>query len=194
MAEYSLEPVDVKKVSTRYRTIQTKMPVPESLAVFESLSKSEPRSMLGMPPVVWDRAENFTVCDKWGNRWIDWSSCVLLANAGHGREEIKAALREQIDQGLLATYVFVHEKRAKLTKALQDISPDPSHYGVFLLSTGSEAIENCIKLAKTYALEKYGLDRKYIISFENAFHGRTLGAQLVGGNPAQKKWIGPGDS
>jgi 4-aminobutyrate aminotransferase-like enzyme len=194
VAEYSLEPVDVKKISTRYRTIQTKMPVPESLAIFESLSKSEPRSMLGMPPVVWDRAENFTVFDKWGNRWIDWSSCVLLANAGHGREEIKAALRTQIDQGLLATYVFVHEKRANLTKALQNLSPDPSRYGVFLLSTGSEAIENCIKLAKTYALEKYGTDRKYLISFENAFHGRTLGAQLVGGNPAQKKWIGPGDS
>src|SRR5210317_1225774 len=83
MADYSLEPVDVKKVSTRYRTIQTKIPVPESLAIFASLKKSEPRSMMGMPPVVWDRAENFSVYDKWGNRWIDWSSCVLLANAGH---------------------------------------------------------------------------------------------------------------
>ena len=71
MADYSLEPVDVKKVSTRYRTIQTKIPVPESLAIFASLKKSEPRSMMGMPPVVWDRAENFSVYDKWGNRWID---------------------------------------------------------------------------------------------------------------------------
>ncbi len=190
MVEYSLEPVDVKKVSTRFRSIQTKIPVPESLAIFESLRKSEPRSMLGMPPVVWDRAENFTVYDKWGNRWIDWSSCVLLANAGHGREEIKTALKEQIDQGLLATYVFVHEKRAKLTRALQELSPDPANYEVFLLSTGSEAVENCIKLAKTYALERHSPDKKYIISFENAFHGRTLGAQLVGGNPELKKWIG----
>jgi 4-aminobutyrate aminotransferase-like enzyme len=146
-----------------------------------------------MPPVVWDRAENFSVADKWGNRWIDWSSCVLLANAGHGRQEIKAALKEQIDQGLLATYVFVHAKRAELTKALQDLSPDPGRYRVFLLSTGSEAIENCIKLAKTYAFEKHGADKKYIVSFENAFHGRTLGAQLVGGNPALKKWIGSTD-
>jgi 4-aminobutyrate aminotransferase-like enzyme len=48
--------------------------------------------MLGMPPVVWDKAENFTIYDKWGNRWIDWSSCVLLANVGHGREKIKTAL------------------------------------------------------------------------------------------------------
>jgi len=68
MADYSLEPVDVKKVSTRYRTIQTRIPVPESLAIFASLKKSEPRSMMGMPPVVWDRAENFSVDDKWGNR------------------------------------------------------------------------------------------------------------------------------
>ena len=190
MAEYSLEPVDVKKVSTRYRTIQTKIPVPESLAIFASLKKSEPRAMMGMPPVVWDRAKNFSVDDKWGNRWIDWSSCVLLANAGHGREEIKTALKKQIDQGLLATYVFVHEKRAELTKALQALSPDPALYEVFLLSTGSEAIENCIKLAKTYALEKHGPAKKVIVSFENAFHGRTLGAQLAGGNPALKKWIG----
>ena len=133
MAEYSLEPVGVPKISTKYRTIQTKMPVPESLAVFKSLRESEPRSMLGMPPVVWDRAENFTVYDKWGNRWIDWSSCVLLANVGHGREEIKIALKEQIDQGLLATYVFVHEKRSRLTQALKAIAPDPNNYESFLL-------------------------------------------------------------
>ena len=80
MAEYSLEPVKVNEVSTKYRTIKTKIPVPESLPIFQALKESEPRSMLGMPPVVWDRAENFTVSDKWGNRWIDWSSCVLLTN------------------------------------------------------------------------------------------------------------------
>jgi 4-aminobutyrate aminotransferase/(S)-3-amino-2-methylpropionate transaminase len=190
VAEYSLEPVEVNEVSTKYRTIRTKIPVPESLPIFQSLKESEPRSMLGMPPVVWDKAENFTVYDRWGNRWIDWSSCVLLANTGHGRPEIKRALRQQIDQGLLASYVFVHEKRAHLTKALQELSPDPANYEAFLLSTGSEAIENCIKLAKTYALEKHGPKKKAVISFENAFHGRTLGAQLAGGIPALKKWIG----
>lgn len=194
MAEYSLQPVEVKHVSTKYRTIKTKIPVPESLPIFQALKESEPRSMLGMPPVVWDSAEDFTVFDKWGNRWIDWSSCVLLANTGHGRSEIKKALHAQIEQGLLATYVFVHEKRAQLTNALQDLSPDPAGYKAFLLSTGSEAIENCIKLAKTYALEKSGPRKKAIVSFENAFHGRTLGAQLAGGIPGLKKWIGLDDS
>lgn len=77
---------------------------------------------------------------------------------------------------------------------LQVLSPDPSGYEAFLLSTGSEAIENCIKLAKTYALKKFGPHKKIIVSFENAFHGRTLGAQLAGGLPELKNWIGLDDS
>jgi 4-aminobutyrate aminotransferase-like enzyme len=60
---------------------------------------------------------------------------------------------------------------------------------VFLLSTGSEATENCIKLSKTYALKKHGAHKKYFISFENAFHGRTMGAQLAGGMQWQKEWM-----
>ncbi len=189
MAKYNLNPVDVPKVSTRFRKIKTKLPVPESLKIFEILSESEPVSMMGQPPVIWDRAEGFQVYDKWGNKWIDWSSGVLITNAGHGRSEIIKALRDLLDRKLLATYVFVHEKRAELTRMLQEISPDPASYQVFLLSTGSEATENCIKLAKTYAVEKHGPARKYFVTFNNAFHGRTLGAQLAGGMAKQKAWI-----
>ena len=189
MAKYNLIPVEVPAVSTKYRKIKTKLPVPESLEIFELLSKSEPESMMGQPPIVWDKAEGFQVYDKWGNIWIDWSSGVLITNAGHGRKEIAKALKDVIDRGLLATYVFIHEKRAELTTMLQKIAPDPSNYLVFLLSTGSEATENCIKLAKTYALEKHGPQKKYFVSFNNSFHGRTLGAQLAGGMPKLKTWI-----
>ena len=145
--------------------------------------------MAGQPPIIWDKAENFTVSDPWGNRWIDWSSGVLITNAGHGREEIRAALREVIDRGLLASYVFVHEQRARLAEMLRDLSPDPARYRAFLMSTGSEATENCIKLSKTYARQKYGPTRKYFVTFEYAFHGRTMGAQLAGGNEKQKQWM-----
>ncbi len=193
MASYSLKPVKVKKINTKYRTIKTSLPVPQSLPIFRALEKSEPCSMMGQPPIIWNRAEDFTVSDKWGNRWIDWSSGVLIANAGHGRKEIRKALKEVIDRGLLASYVFVHEQRAVLTNMLQAISPDPRNYSVFLLSTGGEATENCIKLSKTYALEKHGPRRKYFITFQNAFHGRTMGSQLAGGMPKLKKWIGECD-
>lgn len=190
MALYDLTPVDVPKVETKYRTIQTPIPVPESLPIFAELSQSEPRSMMGQPPVIWHRAHDCTVEDKWGNRWIDWSSCVLVANAGHGRDEINQALHAKIDQGLISTYVFVHEGRAKLTRLLRDLSPDPARYQTFLLSTGSEATENCIKLAKTYAREAHGPQKKYFVTFENAFHGRTMGAQLAGGMAKFKTWMG----
>jgi len=189
MAKYSLIPVDVPKISTKYRKIKTKLPVPESLPIFQTLTDSEPVSMMGQPPIVWDRAEGFQIYDKWGNKWIDWSSGVLITNAGHGRKEIVKGLQDIINKKLLATYVFVHEKRAELTKMLQDISPDPNNYQVFLLSTGSEAVENCIKLAITYAIEKFGRHKKYIVSFKNSFHGRTLGSQLAGGMEKLKTWI-----
>jgi 4-aminobutyrate aminotransferase-like enzyme len=194
MAKYDLTPVDVPPVNTKYRTIKTKLPVPESLPVFQALSGSEPVSMMGQPPVVWDRAEGVQIFDAWGNKWLDWSSCVLISNVGHGREEIKQALHDLIDQGLLATYVFVHQKRAELTVALQKLAPDPKTYQVFLLSTGSEATENCIKLARTYAMQKYGRERKIFVTFENAFHGRTLGAQLAGGMSKLKNWIAGEDA
>jgi len=190
MAVYDRTPVDVPRVETKHRSIVTPLPVPESLSILERLDRSEPRSMRGQPPIIWDRAEDFTVHDRWGNRWIDWSSGVLITNAGHGRKEICEALKATIDQGLLASYVFVHEKRAELTELLQSLAPKPDDYHVFLLSTGSEAVENCIKLAKTYAVEKYGPERRIIVSFENAFHGRTLGSQLAGGMPKLKSWIG----
>jgi 4-aminobutyrate aminotransferase-like enzyme len=189
MAKYNMVPVDVKKIKTKNRCIRTKIPVPESLKIFNAMTCSEPQSMMGQPPIVWHKAEGFNVYDRWGNKWIDWSCGVLITNAGHGRKEIVRALKDILDQRLLSTYVFAHEKRAELTKMLQALSPDPGNYSVFLLTTGSEAIENAIKLAKTYALEKHGPARKYLVSFKNAFHGRTLGAQLAGGIAGLKRWI-----
>ena len=189
MAEYDLTPVAVPTVETKYRSIKTALPAPASLPIFEQLRAVEPRSMSGQPPIIWHLAEGCTVSDPYGNRWIDWSSGVLITNAGHGRPEVKAALREAIDDSLLATYVFPHARRAELGAILQSLAPDPAHYKVFLLSSGSEATENCIKLSKTYALQKYGEKRKYFVGFGGAFHGRTMGSQLAGGSDKGKAWM-----
>jgi len=193
MATYEITPVRVPFVRTKYRTIKTKLPVPQSLPILRLLQKSEPRSMRGQPPIIWHQAKDFTVSDRWGNRWIDWSSCVLVANTGHGAKEVREALIRKVRQSLLATYVFAHEDRAELTRELQALAPDPKNYKVFLLSTGSEATENCIKLSKMYALEKHGPRKRYLVSFQNAFHGRTMGAQLAGGMVKQKMWLGKSD-
>ena len=144
--------------------------------------------MLGQPPVIWDKADGIQIHDKWGNMWLDWSSCVLVANAGHGRKEIVDAVKAMADKPLLATYVFVHEGRAELCEILAKMAPKGLDK-VFLLSTGSEATENAIKLARTYGVKKHGQKKCVIVSFEGAFHGRTLGSQLAGGMPALKEWI-----
>ena len=185
---YSRTPVEVPQVETKYRRIKTALPVPESLEIIEKLEKYEPSSMSGQPPIIWDKAEGFQVYDKWGNKWLDWSSEVLITNVGHSHPRIIAALKKEIDSKLLTTYVFYHEKRAELVELLQKDAPE-GLYKVFLLSTGSEATENAIKLARTYGINKGGKEKHVIVSFNNAFHGRTLGAQLAGGIPALKEWI-----
>ena len=188
MSLYSRKPIEVPKVDTKYRKVKTALPVPESMEIIEKLEKYEPSSMSGQPPIIWDKAEGFQVYDKWGNMWLDWSSGVLITNIGHSHPKIIEALRKEIDSKLLTSYVFYHEKRAELVELLQEDAPEGLDK-VFLLSTGSEATENCIKLARTYGVKKGGKDKHVIVSFNNAFHGRTLGAQLAGGIPALKEWI-----
>ncbi len=186
--KYTMTPVAVKTVKTKYRRIVTKLPVPESLPTFRKLLKYEPISMQGQPPILWDRAKGCQVYDRWGNMWLDWSSCVVLANAGHGRPEIARAVQRMAARPLLATYVFAHEARAALCETLAKLAPKGLDK-VFLLTTGSEAIENVVKLARTHGVATGGPDKCVIVSFEGAFHGRTLGAQVAGGIPPLKSWI-----
>lgn len=190
--KYSLTPREVPLVQSAHRRIVTKLPVPESIPVFERLERFEPSSMQGQPPILVDRAEGCHVYDRWGNMWLDWSSGVLISNIGNSSPVIVEALREMLARPLLSTYVFAHEKRAELAELLVGLAPGPG-YKAFVLSTGSEATENCIKLARTWGLQRHGPRKRVLVGFQNAFHGRTLGAQLAGGNPGQKKWIGPTD-
>ncbi len=186
---FDMVPRDVKKIETKYRRIVTdQIPVPESLEIIEQLRKYEPRSMTGQPLVIWDRADDFNVYDRYGNKWIDFSSGVLVANAGHTNKAIKQAIIDQVEHGLLHNYCFPTEVRANLVKRLSEICPEPLKK-VFLLTTGSETTECAIKLSRTYG-RKVGGDRKIkIITFHDDFHGRTMGAQLAGGSPKAKEWI-----
>jgi len=188
MTAYTLTPRNVPKVETKYRRIVTPIPVPESIPILEGLRRHEPRSMGGQPLVVWDRAEGIQVYDRWGNMWLDWSSGVLVTNAGHNHPKIQRAMLDQIEHRLVHNYCFPSEVRAKLTEKLATAAPEGLDK-VFLLTTGSEACECAIKLARTHGRNLAG-DRKItIVTFDNAFHGRTLGSQMAGGIPALKNWI-----
>lgn len=186
--EFSVDPVEVPEVETEHRRITTALPAPESIATLETLRNIEPISMRGQPPVVWDRAEGFQVYDAHGNMWLDFSCGVLVTNAGHGTKAIRDAIRDQVDSGLIHNYCFPSEERAELVTLLQEIAPEGLDK-VFLLTTGSEATECAIKLARTHGIAKGGNKKIGIVGADRAFHGRTLASQMAGGIPGQKDWI-----
>jgi 4-aminobutyrate aminotransferase/(S)-3-amino-2-methylpropionate transaminase len=186
--EFPLEARDVPRVSTTHRRIVTPIPAPASIARLQQLRKHEPLSMGGQPPIIWHEGERFTVRDPYGNQWIDFSAGVLVASMGYGHPRVLEAMRHQLDSGLYHTYCFANERRIDLIDKLASIAPPPLEK-VFLLSTGAEAVECAMKLARTYAIRAGQPGRTRLVTFENAFHGRTLGAQLAGGWPGLKAWI-----
>jgi len=186
--EFSITPRDVPRVETKHRRIVTALPHPDSIATLEKLRCFEPQSMRGQPPLVWDRAEDVYVYDKYGNKWLDWSSGVLVANSGHGSPEVRQAIIDQVNSGLVHNYVFPSEERAQLAEYLIKLAPKGLDK-VFLLTTGAEATECAIKLARSSGIRQGGQKKIGIVSAERGFHGRTLGAQQAGGIPGQKSWI-----
>ncbi len=186
--EFDTTPQNVPHVSTQYRTICTPVPHPDSLQHIERSRKFEPLSMRGMPPIVWDRAEDISIFDKYGNRWLDWSSGVLVTNCGHGVPEVRQAIIDQVNSGLIHNYVFPSEERPELAELIASVSP-AALQKVFLLSSGSEATECAIKLSRAHGIQVGGREKIGIVGFERGYHGRTMASQQAGGMAGQKAWI-----
>ncbi len=190
--EFPLTPEPTVPIESQFRRIQTSIPVPESVPILEKLRRLEPRSMGGQPPIVWDHGEGAMVFDRYGNCWLDFSAGVLVTSSGHGHPKIKAAITDIAQHGMYHAYCFPTEIRAALVEKLTQLLPPPLKR-IFLLTTGSEATECAIKLARTQGLKIGGSGKNIIVSFHNAFHGRTMGAQLAGGSLGLKTWLGGPD-
>lgn len=185
---FSLEPKDVPHIETKNRIIKTQMPAPSSVEIIKAMRDYEPVSMSGQPPVVWDKAIGTSVYDKSGNKWIDFSSGVVVANSGHCNPEVQQAVLDIVSHGMMHSYCFPTEKRGELEALISSVVPIPDNR-VFLLTTGAESTECAIKLARTYGGRKSGSEKITIVTFDDAFHGRTMGSQMAGGSPSGKKWI-----
>lgn len=190
MAGFSFNhvPKTVDLISTEYRQIKTKIPTPESVKKLERAYKLESRSMHGQMPVVWDRAENYQVYDAQGNCWIDFTSTIFVANAGHGNPRILDVVKKVIDKPLLHTYTYLSDERLDYLELLIDKTPKQFEK-VFMLSAGTEATECALKLMREQGIKK-GKRKGGVVCIEGNWHGRTLGAQMMGWNPNQKTWIG----
>jgi len=185
---FSQKPVDVPPVKTAYRCIQTALPVPQSLEVFERLNRFESRSMHGQMPIVWDRAKDFQVFDKWGNCWIDFTSTIFVSNAGHGNNHIIQSLKDLLDKDLLHTYTYASDVRADFLQKLIEKTPVEIEKA-YLVSAGTEATEAALKLIRLYAQDK-NKKRPGVIAFDGSYHGRTMGAAQISANQAQRNWMG----
>ncbi len=186
--EFPLTPTEVKPVVTKYRKLSGSIPNAQTIEDIEKLRDAESLSMRGQPPVIWDRAEGVNVYDAYGNIWLDFSSGVLVTNAGHGHKKIADAVVGQASKPLLTTYCFPNEPRVKLVQKLVSLAPEPLHKA-FVLSTGSEATECAMKLMRTHGHKIGGDSKNVIVSFENSFHGRTMGAQQMGRLGNGHAWI-----
>ena len=156
----ALAPVPTDPVDTRFRRIATPIPVPESLPAIERLRAAEPRSMAGLPPVIWQRARGFQIEDPYGNRFIDLTSGAAAANAGHAHPRIVQAVHEQLDRELLFTYAFPSDVRARLIERVAALPPRDLDKAIAFCS-GTEANECCLTLMRRHGLsispEKIGI-------------------------------------
>ncbi len=186
--EFPLVAAEVESVSTKFRKISGKIPNEQTIEQIQKLRDVEARSMRGQPPIIWDRAEGINVFDAYGNMWLDFSSGVLITNAGHGRKEIADAVIAQASKPLLTTYCFPNQPRIGLAQKLISAAPDGLDK-VFLLSTGAESTECALKLMRTYGRKTGGDSKSVIVSYLYSFHGRSLGAQQMGGMAGGKAWV-----
>lgn len=185
---FSHLPTEVEKIRTRYRRIRTPLPVPESVPMLEKMYQLESRSMHGQYPMIWNKAKGFQVFDKWGNCWLDFTSTIFVANTGHGNKRIRKDLVKTIRRPLLHSYSYANPERIRYLEYLISNTP-PYLQKAFLLSAGTEATEVALKLMRLRA-QREGKRKGVVVSIQGNWHGRTLGAQMMGSNMAQKEWIG----
>jgi len=184
---FSLDPVKVPPINTPNRIIKSSIPCVGTKETILRMRKCESRSMQGQMPIVWDKAEGFSVYDRMGNKWIDFTSTIFVTNIGHAHPHLAKALHSILEKPLLHTYAYFNEKRLEYIEKLVKFASTPFEKA-FLLSSGTESTEAALKLMRMYG-QREG-KKPGIICFEGNWHGRTMGAQQLSSNMQQKSWVG----
>ena len=187
---FSLNSIKVKKIKTKNRIIKSKIPAIGTKKILKSLYVNEVRSMHGQLPIVWKKAKNFNIYDIADNKFIDFTSTIFVSNIGHSNDYLKKEILKTFKNDLLSTYAYPHKIRENYLKNLINFCK-PYFNKAFLLSTGSEATEACMKIIRMHG-------RKYkkkpgILTISGNWHGRTMGSQFLSDNADQSKWIGHKD-
>lgn len=136
------------------------------------------------------RAEGIYLWDTEGKRYIDASSGPVVSNIGHGNERVVRAMTEQARKVAYASRaVFENEPNIELADLVTSLA-GPGLERAFFVSGGSEATEAAIKLARQYAVVRGETSRWKVIAREPGYHGGTLGALAVTGDPEADRLFG----
>jgi 4-aminobutyrate aminotransferase / (S)-3-amino-2-methylpropionate transaminase / 5-aminovalerate transaminase len=134
-----------------------------------------------------DRAENAELWDVEGRRFIDFAGGIGVLNSGHRHPSVVAAIKEQLDKYMHTCFqVMMYEPYVALAERLNKLAPIAGPAKTMLVSTGAEAVENAVKIARG------ATGRTAIIAFGGAFHGRTMMTMALTGKVAPyKQAFGP---
>ena len=146
-----------------------------------------PRGVGNSLAVYAERAQNAELWDVEGRRYVDFASGIAVVNTGHVHPHVKAAMAAQLEKLTHGCFqVTPYESYIALAEALNKLAPGPTPKKTIFLSTGAEAVENAIKIAR------YATKRSAVIAFTGGFHGRTLACiALTGKVQPYKAGFGP---
>ncbi|WP_249978583.1 aspartate aminotransferase family protein [Vreelandella olivaria] len=134
------------------------------------------------------RGEGSRLWDQEGREYIDFAGGIAVNSLGHCHPVLVNALKEQGETLWHLSNVFTNEPALKLAKTLTERTFADK---VFLCSSGGEANEAALKLARRWAVDHHGEHKDKIISFYQSFHGRTFFTVSVGGQPKYSQGFGP---
>jgi 4-aminobutyrate aminotransferase/(S)-3-amino-2-methylpropionate transaminase len=141
-----------------------------------------PRGVANLLPVFTDRASNAEIWDVEGRRYIDFAAGIAVLNTGHLHPTVKAAVAAQLERFSHTCFqVTQYESYVRLADRLNRLAPGPTPKKSIFLSSGAEAVENAVKIARAYT------KRTAVVAFSGAFHGRTMFTMGLTGKVAPYK-------
>ena len=146
-----------------------------------------PRGITTAHPLVVNHAQGSEVWDIDGRRYIDFVGGIGVMNVGHNHPRVMKAVGEQLERVTHTSFqVVMYESYLRLAQRLSELAPGDGPKKAIFFSTGAEAVENAVKIARAHT------GRPAVISFRGGFHGRTLLAlSLTGSVQPYKQNFGP---
>lgn len=167
--------------------IKTKLPGKKASAILSKDKKYTSSSYIKEYPLVVERGEGAVVVDVDGNQFLDMMAGIAVNITGYSHPEIVQAVKAQSEKFFhICSTDFYYASFANLAERLAKMTFITGEKKVFLNNSGAEAVETAIKLAR------YHTKRPYVIAFQGAFHGRTIGAlSLTASKAKQRRLFGP---